>query len=228
MTNATPEPCAFDDGEMQTLKASALFVGHSPVEVAARLREFDVRRKTYRSGAVVADESGGIAQMGVVLSGFLHVYDSAFKGRRHLVRIVRPGGIVGATLVATRRTFYPALVTAYGDCAVAVFSLAAMRMSMKRRGDRFFDNVSVVVGEELMASWRKIAILSCPNIAERVMLHLKDLCRQEKSTTVAIGSTEAAFADYLGVSRTALARTLRILAKEGRLSYKKDVFTLPV
>jgi len=83
------------------------------------------------------------------------------------------------------------------------------------------------VRDELQASWRKIAILSCPTIPERLILTLQDISRREKTKTFAIGSTEAEFADYLGVSRPALANTLRRLAKEGRFTYKRDVFTLP-
>jgi len=79
----------------------------------------------------------------------------------------------------------------------------------------------------LQAAWRKIAILSCPNIADRVKLHLRDLCRIEGKKTFVIGSTEAEFADYLGVSEAALSRTLRKLAKDGAFSYRRDVFTLP-
>jgi len=90
-----------------------------------------------------------------------------------------------------------------------------------------FDNLSRIVCAELQASWRKIAILSRTKIDERVLLYLQDRARREGSKSFSIGSTEADFADFLGVSRPALARTLRRLSREGHFTYRRDVFTLP-
>jgi len=212
---------------MRTLCASALFSGYSPLDIAELLTDFDVRRKVFDNGTVVAHEGESSQRMGIVLSGFLHVYDSAFKGHRHLVRIVRSGQVIGATLVAPQSDSNPALVRASGDCVVALLSLKAVGRRLRKGDSRFFDNFSAVVRDELQASWRKIAMLSCPNIAERVLLYLQDRSRSERSKTFAVGSTEAEFADFLGVHRTALARVLRKLAAEGRFSYRRDVFTLP-
>jgi len=208
------------------LCASALFNGYSALDIAELLTVFDVQRKAFDDGAVVAHEGESAQWMGIVLSGFLHVYDSAFKGRRHLVRIVSPRQVVGATLVAPQSMSNPALAKASGDCVVALLSLKAVGRCLRKGNSRFFDNFSAVVRDELQATWRKIAILSCPNIAERVLLYLQDRSRLEGSKTFTIGSTEAEFADFLGVHRTALARVLRKLAAEGRFSYKRDVFTL--
>jgi len=222
------EAVEFSGEEMRTLCASSLFCGYTRMEIASLLTRFDVRRKAYSDGAVVADEQEAPTRMGVLLSGSLHVYDSALKGRRHLVRIVRPGEVLGATLSGvSARQAYPALVRAYGPCVLATFSLSLVDKFMKHGGGAFYDNLSIVVHDELQTAWRKIAILSCPNIADRVMLYLQDRSRREGTKTVVIGSTEADFADYLGVSRSALARELRKLAKEGKFTYKRDVFTLP-
>jgi len=191
------------------------------------LETLGVRRRTFDPGEVVVDESSPADCLGLVVDGHLHVYDSAFKGRRHLVRIVPPGQTVGTTLVVMRRTKVPALVTSHGESAVLAFPLARIR---RVRGSglerRFFENLNALVAEELLASWRKISILSCSDIAERFMLYLRDRSEREGSKTVAIGATEAEFADYLGVSRASLARVVRKLAAEGRFTYQRDVFTL--
>jgi len=216
----------FSSTEMQMLCASPLFRGISRLELLRLWRRLDLECLAFADGDVVVEENADSRVLGIVLSGNLHVYDSAFKGARHLVRIVRPGGILGASLIAERRRGYPALVTAFGACRVAVFSLEALRKLLRRGNAILFDNVSCVVSEELQASWRKIAILSCAKIEERVMLYLQSRVELERSKTIAIGSTEAEFADYLGVHRTALARVLRKLAKEGLFTYRRDVFML--
>lgn len=220
------EKSEFSHDEIRTLQASALFSHFSSAETTGLLQVLGARRKTFPDGAVVTNEQEPPTQMGILLSGNLHVYDSAFKGRRHLVRIVRPGGVLGATLLGTRQKGCPALVTASGECVLAVVSLSEVDKLLKSGGGAFYRNLLSVAHEELLASWRKIALLSCTRIDERVLLYLRDRSRLENSKTFAIGSTEGEFADFLGVSRCALARTLRRLAKEGHFSYVRDVFTL--
>jgi len=223
-----PKPIEFGEVELQTLCASALFRGYSRSDVVRLLPQLDVRRLECSDGEIVADEQDTPTRMGVLLSGFLHVYDSALRGRRHLVRIVRPGEALGATLagVVSPRS-YPALVEAYGNCIVATLSLEEIAKLMKSGGGAFYTNLSSVIYDEFQACWQKIAILSCQKIEDRLLLYLQHRSRLEKSKSFAIGSTESEFADYLGVSREALARTLRRLSKEGHFLYRRDVFTLP-
>jgi len=213
--------------DMFVVCRSALFEGYSPLSLAAALETLGVRHREFGPGEVLADESTEADWFGLVVSGHLHVYDSAFKGRRHLVRIVSCGQTVGAEVLAARRKAVPGLVKSHGRSIVLTFSLPRVRAAQKAgRELRFFANLIAVIGEELLESWRKISILSCPGISERVLLYLRARSEREGSKTFAIGSTESEFADYLGVNRTALVRILRQLAKEGRFTYKRDVFTL--
>jgi len=221
MTDITPL-------EMQAICASTLFDGYSPLELVVLLDELGAQRRTFTGGQVLATEDDEVRHMAVVLSGNLHVHTNVTGERRHLLRIVGPGKVLGATLVTTRRTRYPADVTAYGPGACLTFSLERLRRLRKRGGaERLFDNLHAAVGEELLASWRKCAIMSCPNIAERVMLYLELCRRQSHSKTIVIGSSEEAFAEYLGVHRTALSRVLSKLQAEGKFTYRRNVFTLP-
>jgi len=211
---------------MQRLGTSAMFSGLSRAELENLLVKLDVRMETFEDGevAVYAEDSSKV--MGIVLSGHLHVYDAAFKGNRHLVRIVCPGEIVGASLITERSRTYRATVVSFGECRVATFSLALLRKLLRNGNDILLDNLAYVVCEELQASWRKIAILSCPKIEDRVLLYMRFRSQREKSKTFAIGSSEEQFAEFLGVHRTSLARVLRQLAKEGYFTYRRDVFTL--
>lgn len=213
--------------DMNVLCRSALFEGYSPLALAAALETLGARRRTFGPGEVLADESSPADWFGLVVEGYLHLYDSAFKGHRHLMRIVGRGQSVGVTLIVAQRTHVPALLMSHGKSVVISFSLHCVCRAQKAGLEpRFFANLNVVTAEVLSECWRKISILSCPNIAERVLLYLHERSERERSKTFAIGSTEAEFADYLGVNRTALARVLHQLEKEGRFTHKRDVFTL--
>jgi len=132
------ERTPFDDAAIETLIASGLFAGVARSEIGGFLAQFGARCRSFQNGEVVADEGAMLSEMGVVLSGHLHVYDSAFTGERHLIRIVRPGGVVGASLISSGLPTYPAMVTAHGNCRVAVFELAPLRKLLKTGGGGAF------------------------------------------------------------------------------------------
>jgi len=213
--------------DINVICRSALFEGYSPLSIAAALETLGARHREFGPGETLVDESSPADWFGLVVEGYLHLYDSAFKGRRHLVRIVGRGQSVGVTLIVARRTTVPALLTSHGKSVVISFSLPCVNRAQKAGLEpRFFANLNVVAAEVLSECWNKISLLSCPNIADRVMLYLRDKSEREGSKTVSVGATEAEFADYLGVNRTSLVRVLRQLVKEGRFTYKRDVFTL--
>jgi len=206
---------------------SALFDGYSPIALAATLSEFDMRCRSFAGGEVLADESDPVRAMGIVLEGFVHVYDSALTGRRNLVRIVGPGQVLGASLVKSRRTTCPGLVRAYGKGSLVTFSIARIRAAQKLgREPRFFANLGAIVSEELMEILRMSSVLRNPNIAARVLAYLHGEVDRTGSQEIRIGATEEAFASLIGVSRTALSRVLRQLVREKRLSYSRDVLKL--
>jgi len=204
-------------------------LGYGKAELARILERIGAKLLTVRKGNVIVREGEKATRIGFVLSGAIHLTVRDLDGTRHLMQIIGPGQFLGASLLFRKDASYPADVIAFEDSEVVVIEISRLRSWHRedRAASTLFEHLSGQVSEALVASWQKATVLSCPNIAERVLLYLAFRSREENSKTVVVPGTEADFASYLGVHPTALSRVLSKLRAENRLTYRRNVLTLP-
>jgi len=214
--------------EMKALCASKLFVGYSAVGLAVLLDEIGAQKRTFGNNEVLICEGDPAVSMGIVLSGDMYVNGSVVMSDMTIVhRLLSAGSVVGATMIDSTRQQHPATLIGHSKGSMAVFSIAKIRALQKAgREVRFFSNLRSFLSDQLIACWQKCTILSYPTIAERFLAYLAFRAHETGSNEVRISSTQEAFANYLGVNRSALSRAIGKLKKEGRIACRKDVFTL--
>lgn len=217
-----------DPLEMKALCASKLFSGYSALALTILLEEMEVRRQTFVNNQVVVSEGDPVTKMGVILSGGVYLCRSTLSGGgQRICSLLSAGDVAGATMIGSARRQYPATLIGHGSGSYAAFPLDRVRALQKAgREVRFFTNLSNYLSEQLLESWQTCSILSYPNIAERVLAYLRCCARKTGSNEVRIPSTEEAFANYLGVNRAALSRVFGRLKRDGKIAYRKNVFTL--
>lgn len=71
---------------------------------------------------------------------------------------------------------------------------------------------------------RKLAVLSCYEIGDRILLHLKHHFEETGERSLSYSPTELAL--YLGVNRAALYRSIGKLVEAGRLASSRGELTL--
>ena len=73
-------------------------------------------------------------------------------------------------------------------------------------------------------AWRKLMLLSCYEIADRVLLYLK--WRKEDGLHNPVKFKYGELAEYLGVNRTALYRAVAKLRNSGKIRIDEDTIVL--
>jgi len=213
----------------ERIEKCGISLGYGKAELARILERIGAKLLTVRKGNVIVREGEKATRIGFVLSGALHLMAHDLDGTRHLMQIIGAGQFLGGSLLFRKDASYPADVIAFEDSEVVVIEVSLLRSWQREdpAASRFFEHLSCQVSEALVASWQKATIMSCPNIAERVLLYLAFRSRDEKTKTIVVPGTEADFASYLGVHPTALSRVLSKLRAENRLAYRRNVLTLP-
>ena len=73
-------------------------------------------------------------------------------------------------------------------------------------------------------AWRKLMLLSCYEIGDRVLLYLG--WRKEDGLSASVKFKYGELAEYLGVNRTALYRATAKLCKSGKIRIADDTLAL--
>lgn len=170
--------------------------------------KLNVRIRAYAKGEMIVNECDLAADLLVVLKGRISVYECGVTtDRRHLVYNLRPSDTYGATFPVLNLKSNPGMVTASCPSEVLLCSVSAIRgLIAKGTHPALIANLYAAAARQGYAAWRKVALLSCYEIADRIRLYRRQL--REDGLSDSSLPTPAELAEYLGANRTALYRVL--------------------
>ena len=188
-------------------------------ELQGALRSFD-------AGEVVLHECTPAVSMAVVVSGVVFVRECGLADdTRHLVQRLYAGGTFGATFPALAPKTNPGMLVAEEPSVVLLLNVAAIRRMMEKgTHSKFLANLYAAACKQGFYAWRKLMLLSCYEIGDRVLLYLK--WRKEDGLSASVKFKYGELAEYLGVNRTALYRAIAKLRKSGKVRIEGDTLAL--
>ena len=220
------------DMEMVRLaRATELFRGLSDEEIADMLVRLNAVKKLFRRGVIVMHAGFPADRLMVIASGCLHVYDNEQDSRQVLVRTICQGSVLGLWILHVPEiTHWPGHVIAATPCTLISLDMARAR-AMIDAGDPdilgLALNASKLLSHELFATWRKMTVMNAPTIEARIRTYLSFLDNETGRTgKITIPIDRERMAEYLGVSRAALSRSLGMMRDRGLLTWRKNSFQL--
>ena len=203
-----------------------LFAGCARDEIKAILEEAQGKLRQFDAGEVILHECTPAVSMAVVVSGVVFVRECGLADdARHLVQRLYAGGTFGATFPALAPKTNPGMLVAEEPSVVLLLNVAAIRRIMEKGAHpKFLANLYAAACKQGFYAWRKLMLLSCYEIGDRVLLYLK--WRKEDGRPASVKFKYGELAEYLGVNRTALYRAIAKLHKSRKVRIEGDVLVL--
>ncbi len=203
-----------------------LFEHCSANEIKDLLGELRGVIRSFDAGEIILHECTPAVSMVVVVSGVVLVRECGLADdSRHLVQRLYAGGTFGATFPALATKTCPGMLVAEESSEVLLLNVAAIRRMMEEgRYPRFLADLYAAACVQGFYAWRKLMLLSCYEIGDRVLLYLK--WRQEDGLSEPAKFKYGELAEYLGVNRTALYRAIAKLRKSGKIRIVADTLAL--
>lgn len=200
-----------NDNVLSRMAETPLFANLSESERMSLATALNVRVKTCEPAELVVHECGSASEIVCVLAGRLHVYECGLKdGSRHLVHSLSPGEVYGASFPVLDLTTSPGMLVAAEVTRILVFKVDAVRQVMASgTHPKFVANLYASAVRQGFNAWRKLSLLSCYEIVDRVRLYHQ--WRDAENAAEPIRLSE--LAAYLGVNRTALYRAIDKLTR---------------
>ena len=187
---------------------------------AAKLKHYDKQQTVFAAHSAVR-------HVFVVVSGALKISEYGEKGAAHILRVCRPGHIVGLAHILGHLEVFPGSCIATEESEVLVMDIDGFNTALATlRYGPLGENLFRMMSDDLLASWRAQSILSCRTIGDRLMTYLRWMQAETGKDEIVLSLNRQELADLLGVHRTALARTLSQLVASGQLACRKNVFRL--
>lgn len=204
-----------------------MFEGVDDSVISSLLKRAAAQLRQYGKQESVFAARSAVRHVFVVVSGALKISEYGEKGAAHILRICRPGHIVGLAHILGHLEVFPGSCTATEESEVLVMNIDGFNEALQTlRYGPLGENLFRMMSDDLLVSWRAQSILSCRTIGDRVMTYLRWMQAETGKEEVILSLNRQELADLLGVHRTALARTLSQLVASGQLACRRNVFRL--
>ena len=204
-----------------------MFKGVDDSVISSLLKVAAAQLRQYCRHETVFAAQSEVRHVFVVVSGALKISEYGESGVAHILRICRPGHIVGLAHILGHLEIFPGSCTAVEESEVLVMDIDGFNKALATlRYGPLGENLFRMMSDDLLASWRAQSILSCRTIGDRLMTYLRWMQAETGKDEIVLSLNRQELADLLGVHRTALARTLSQLVASGQLACRKNVFRL--
>ncbi|MBS6194588.1 MAG: Crp/Fnr family transcriptional regulator [Clostridiales bacterium] len=214
---------------LEKLTHTPLFRGIQGKELEAMIQCLGGYTRTFQKDSIIYRQGEQIREVGVVLSGRVHMVKGDIWGKEGIIGQSGPGQAFGEAYACRSEEPLQIDVVAVEDTEVLFLSLRKMLMTCSsgcRFHNRMIQNfVYALAGKNLNLS-RKIDCISPRGVRERILAYLSYEAVKQESYTLEIPFSRQQMADYLAVDRSALSNELSRMQKEGLISYKKNRFEL--
>ena len=194
-----------------------LFAGISPHDYA--LLQPMTHQKDYARGQIILHAGNLAPQVGLVLTGRVHIEMSDPWGGRGILGSVGPGEIFAESYALCAQ---PLQVDAVCAEDARILLLDADRAL--RAVPRLCQNLLSICARKNLALSRRIFCTSAPTVRARVITYLSTAGRQGDELVLPFNRQQ--LADYLNVDRSALSRELGRMRDDGLLTFHKNRFRL--
>ena len=204
-----------------------LFDGLTEQEIEIVLGCILDHRQQYAKHEFLFHAGDVMSQVGIVLSGSIHIVREDFWGNQTILSDFQPGQAF-AEVFAVLPGQCDVSAQAVQPCEIlylqpSFFTACTAACPFHQRLTKNF--IQILAAKNRMLS-RKIHHLTQRSTREKLLSYLSDQQAISDTMTFQIPFNRQQLADYLSVDRSALSAELSRLQKDGILTYHKNVFTL--
>lgn len=212
-----------------TLRKTPLFTGITADEIGPMLDCLAARTQPFAKGAYLIRRGQEVGEIGVVVSGSVHIVMEDYWGNRNILGHIGPGQMFGEAYACMPGV--PARVDAVAiQKGVAIFlDVGRIMTTCTSACDfhiRVVRNLLTILARKNLALTDKVAHVTKRSVRDKILSYLSAESLSRGSASFDIPFNRQQLADYLSVERSALSTGLGKLRDDGLITFEKNHFEL--
>lgn len=217
------------ESDFKQISQLPLFAGIREKDLPAMLKCMGSYQKKYQKNEIIFLESKEVRNVGILLSGSVHMVKEDPEGHHTLLVAMKEGELFGESFscgshLDSRVSFFAAV-----PCTVLFLPFYKVIHSCKLSctfHHRLIENMVRLIGDKNVQLMQKIEIISQKTLRGKIMAYLQNQALEQNSSQFQIPFGRLELAEYLCADRSALTRELSCMKKEGLIWYEKNNFQL--
>ena len=210
---------------LDAIASTPLFQGFQRDEMVAVLHDLPCSVVAYKKGSILHLVGDICTTLDLILEGEVSLQSVDQEGNSLWIQQVSPGELIGAGFLFAEDNHYPMMAVATSD--VTSFSLSKDAiLSLCRHKTEFTLAMFQEVARRTAALTQQLHSIAYQSIRYRLTRLLLRESSLQKSTTVALPTSQKQIAEHFGVQRQSISRELNKMRKEGLLEYQNRTIHL--
>ena len=209
--------------------AAPIFQGIHDSERTALLGCLKTYTRSYRKGEFILLEQDHVQDVGIVLSGTVHMLKEDVWGRRTLLDYMGPGEIFGETFALRREQASHVSFLAAAETKALFLPLDNVLTPCKKQcpfHTALSRNFFLLMGEKNLRLMEKIEISAKGSLREKILSYLSIQAQKQGRKYITIPLNRTEMASYLHANRSAMTRELSEMQAEGLIEFDGNTFVI--
>lgn len=214
---------------MQQMKEIPLFRGIMPEQLEAMLNCLGSFTRVYKKGELLSLSSEKVKNIGLVLSGTVHMIKEDVWGDQTLLAIMKSGELFGETFVCGSMPESTVTFQAAENSKILYLSFYKVLHSCTNAcmfHHRLIENMVKLIADKNGQLLEKVEVISKKTLRNKILAYLSMQSQHHGSSYFEIPLGRVELAQYLCVDRSALTRELSLMREDGLLDFEKNTFRL--
>lgn len=206
-----------------------IFHGIREEDLPAMLNCLGSFQKNYQKDEVIFLESNEIRNVGIILSGTVHMVKEDSEGYQTFLVAMKENELFGESFSCGSRLDAYVSFLAASPCTVLFLPFHRVLHSCKMSctfHHRLIENMVRLIGDKNVKLMRKIEVISKKTLREKILAYLQQQAVEQSSRQFIIPLGRLELAEYLCADRSALTRELSSMQRDGLIIYDKNTFQL--
>lgn len=205
----------------ELLSDSPLFRGISADEFSSLMKRVKHHIRQFRTGELLAQAGEKVDKAILLIDGRLQGEMIDFAGNSLKIEELDPPQMVAAAFLFGPHCRFPVYLSAITDGKILIIPKSDF-ISMLSMEPRVMENYLNIVSGKAQFLSNKISILSLKTIREKIAYFLLLKMKSSNNMEILIQQSQTNLAEFFGVTRPSLSRSILEMEKLGILSWTRD------
>jgi CRP-like cAMP-binding protein len=190
-----------------------LFKGLNINEIETIINSIPYRTKKFVKGSFIAQSEETVTSLMIVINGVVKGEMVDYSGRVIKIEDIPAPGALAAAFIFGNRNRFPVNVIAVSDAEIMIIEKSEF-LKLLMKNDKVLINFLDMISNRSQFLSEKIKFLNFKTLKSKLAQYILQLGAGIRQT-IRFGKTQNDIADYFGVARPSIARTLREMESEG-------------
>lgn len=215
--------------ELDILTECSLFSKIDKQELGLLLSCLGAKKTVFDKNDFIFAAGEPITNVGIILSGSVHILQEDFWGKRNIFARVSTGDLIGETFSCLEKVIPPVSAMSAEKSEILFIGYSKIINSCNSNCSfhtMLIRNIVEILAKNNIRFIEKMGYLTKPNIREKLMSYLSRQAQINKSNSFEITFNRQELADYLSVDRSAMSKELGKMRDDKLISFSKNNFNL--